>query len=523
MFELIFFTSNRTKTLHAQYLCRHYNVKISNFREKTYHANYEEPRTQNRDRLLKESLKSAKEKAISAGLSIKQPFIFEDTSVIIHSLSSNGNEYPGTDIKFWMRETSFESIDFQLIFFGNNRAVTVRSDLVLYLPSVPPFEFYFTSKADGVIVDAENRDLKTNLIYPWLDNKTFNKWFCPEGEVKVISELPIESADKYDFRKNAFYEMLDFLYKEGIIFRRSLSEPERIIKSDSCLHIVVGLSCAGKTTIAEYMVDTKSFLHIEASDFMHLIYLETHGEKSDVKIGEFARQVLEKRPTLVAERVLEFLETYNWSNIVITGFRKNEEIDYIHDNYLTSGEIKIIKINASENVRKNRKIVRNRNESEMSTEDFHSRDERELSMGLTSIFSRNDLVEIENNESVDTYYKTYTKKCNLHSMKIKNPKKILINPEQQKLYDLVILTLYKLKSNGEKSPFFSTRGICDNVNSIFKLKKPKFRNNIGRLLNKKFDVFFEVQYDKNRKLKHYRLSNTGCGHAKLLLKKYHLP
>lgn len=38
----------------------------------------------------------------------------------------------------------------------------------------------------------------------------------------------------------------------------------------------------------------------------------------------------------------------------------------------------------------------------------------------------------------------------------------------------------------------------------------------------KFDVFFEVKYDKKNRRKTYRLSNTGVGHAKLLLKKYNL-
>lgn len=73
MLEIIFFTSNRTKTQHAQYLVRNYSVKISNFREKTYHANYDEPRINDRARLLKESLESAKDKAVSAGLGVNQP------------------------------------------------------------------------------------------------------------------------------------------------------------------------------------------------------------------------------------------------------------------------------------------------------------------------------------------------------------------------------------------------------------------------------------------------------------------
>lgn len=521
MLEIIFFTSNRTKTQHAQYLVRNYSVKISNFREKTYHANYDEPRINDRARLLKESLESAKDKAVSAGLGVNQPFIFEDTSVIIDALSSKDSEYPGTDIKYWMRETDFETIDFQLFFNHNNRNVIVRSDLVLYLPTIPPYEFYFSSYTKGRITEVVNNELKTNPIYPWLDNKTFNKWFCPDSESSVISELPIEIADKYDFRKGAFEDLLSFLHSNDLV---SLKNFQKQVKRDellsSCLHIVVGLSCTGKTTIADYLVERCSFLHIEASDFMHLIYLETHGEKSDIKIGDFAQRILNERPILVAERVLDFLEQYNWSNVIITGFRKSEEVDFICKNYLTSGDVKIININAEVDVRMKRKQIRNRSETASSIEGFHERDNRELSMGLNDLKHRGDVINIDNNRHLNDYYDEYLERTINFDLDVEAVEKVDLNGDKQRLYDLVVLTLYRLKTDGEKSTYLSTGQICSNLNNFFKCEKPKFRENIGRLLNKKFDVFFEVEFDTKNRRKNYRLSNTGVGYAKLLLKKY---
>lgn len=521
MLEIIFFTSNRTKTQHAQYLARNYSVKISNFREKTYHANYDEPRTNDRNKLLKESLKSAKDKATSAGIT-NQPFIFEDTSVIIDALSKKDEEYPGTDIKYWMRETNFETIDLQLLFKNNNRKVIVRSDLVLHLPNVAPFEFYFSSYTTGKITDFINDRLQTNPIYPWLDNKTFNKWFCPESEENVISEMPIEIADKYDFRKGAFDDLFSFLFTKNLI---QIKKHQKKIKRDdllpSCLHIVVGLSCTGKTTIADYLVEKHSFLHIEASDFMHLIYLETHGENSDIKIGEFAEVILKERPTLVAEKSLDFLEKYNWSNVIITGFRKSEEVDFICKNYLTSGEVKVINIVADKTLRKNRKQIRNRSETNSSIEGFNARDQRELSMGLQTLQKRPDIIKIENNFSIESYYFKYQEYCLPINSTVEDIEQIEIDGNKQKLYDLVVLTLYRVKTDGEKSSYLSTGQICERLNSFFNLEKPKFRENIGRLLNKKFDVFFEVEFDNKNNRKNYRLSNTGVGYAKLLLKKYH--
>lgn len=524
MFEIIFFTSNRTKTQHAQYLVRNYNVKISNFREKTYHANYDEPRTSDREKLLKESLESAKDKAISAGLSPSQPFILEDTSVIIDALSKNNLEYPGTDIKYWMRETNFETIDLQLLFSNNNRNVMVRSDLVLYLPTIPPYEFYFSSHTKGTITEKVNYNLQTNPIYPWLDNKTFNKWFCPENESTIISEMPIEVADKYDFRKGAFQDLLIFLHKNKLIINKTKTiRSQRDASFLSSLHIVVGLSCTGKTTIADYLAEKHSFLHIEASDFMHLIYLEIHGERSDVKIGEFAQRILKERPTLVAEKALDFLEKYNWSNVIITGFRKAEEVDFILDNYLTSGEIKVINITANSELRIKRKLIRNRSETTNTTENLEERDLRELGMGLEVLQKRSGILTIENNETKSIYYEKYSSQClNSDTYNTETIEKSKIDGNKQRLYDLVIITLYRLKTDGEKSNYLTTGEICRNLNNFFILDKPKFRENIGRLLNMKFDVFFEVKYDKKNRRKTYRLSNTGVGHAKLLLKKYNL-
>ena len=41
------------------------------------------------------------------------------------------------------------------------------------------YNFHWDSDADSLQM-SEN-EIKTNLVYPWLDNKTFNKWFIPDG------------------------------------------------------------------------------------------------------------------------------------------------------------------------------------------------------------------------------------------------------------------------------------------------------------------------------------------------------
>jgi inosine/xanthosine triphosphate pyrophosphatase family protein/dephospho-CoA kinase len=516
MLELVFFTSNRTKTIHARYLCRDYEIKIVNFREKTYHANYTEPRTHDRTKLLKDSFSSALEQSKRAGMD-NHPFIIEDTSVIIHALSKE-HEFPGTDVKYWMQETKFEDIDFELCFNGNNRSVTVRSDLLLYIPKIGSFTF--TSSTDGRIIEKPNAALETNTLYPWLDHKTFNKWFCPEKEIVCISELPIEIADKYDFRRDAFSAMLDKINRLGLTKRVTpdIYYPNRTkFYDESSCHIVLGLTCSGKSTIAEHLSQKFNFFHIEASDFMHLIYLETHGEKSEVKIGAFAKDILAVKPTEVAKRVLNFLEVYHWPNIIITGFRKKEEVQFIVDN-LIAGSIKKVFIEAPEDVRRGRHIKRNRDTSGYTQEEFSKRDLRELEMGLDAIQRDESVLKLSNSSTIKKYHSTYEVKMKPKTFRIdslKNTEKI----EDLKLKDLIVIALYKSKNKGEQSEFLTTGDIWKIVNNTIALEKPKFINNVARLLNKNFDVFFEVKYDAKNKKKLYRLSNTGTGHARTIIER----
>src|SRR5689334_9472668 len=109
MLEVIFLTSNNVKLAHARYLCREYTIEIS--KQKYYGISYEEPRIQDRALLLQQSIADAEERLRKYSPRRKDQFFFiEDTSLIIHSLSENG-EFPGVEVKYWMKENDFASID----------------------------------------------------------------------------------------------------------------------------------------------------------------------------------------------------------------------------------------------------------------------------------------------------------------------------------------------------------------------------------------------------------------------------
>ena len=280
MFELTFFTSSNIKINHAIHLCKDYTMNVIGHKKKFYGKGYEEPRIQDRDELLEQSINSALKQWSKNISNPDKKFIFiEDTSVIIHSLSNADKEVPGVDIKYWMQENNFESVDSLLKEHGNDRGVTVRSDVLLSLPDTlrgnnsKPY-IRFTSETHGKIVEREF-DFTTNPVYPWLDNKTFNKWFIPDGCSSPISMLDISEADKHDFRAGAFREMLDFLEKNNKIKRKdagdSLTTMMQVgLPIGNPLFIVSGPTCAGKTTLAEFMVINYGYYHIEASDFMYL-------------------------------------------------------------------------------------------------------------------------------------------------------------------------------------------------------------------------------------------------------------
>ncbi|MGK0235712.1 MAG: inosine/xanthosine triphosphate pyrophosphatase family protein/dephospho-CoA kinase [Psychroserpens sp.] len=522
MFELIFFTSNRVKTQHAKHLCRDYDIEIVNFNEVTKLANYNEPRIDDRTKLLQASFESAKSQLDLSGYGKNRAFIIEDTSVDIKSLSHHhGKEFPGVEIKYWMKSIDFIDLDYSLQMFGNDREVTVRSDLILYIPTLDPNKYHFIGKSHGIVTNNDDH-FDTNVVYPWLDNKTFNKWFQPEGEPVVISKLPIEKADLYDFRARAFVQMLSMLHKQGVIkkkYQGKIPHIEELFELDFECHLVFGLTCAGKTTTANYLINETDFLHIEASDFMHEIYREHHGIDSGVEIGKFAKELLKKQPMIVAERVLRYLNDFKIQHTVITGFRLEEEASYIENNLSNSHKVKRVIIEASRSIRESRKANRKRDGDITSTECLISRDKRELEMGMEALISHESNISIQNEGTFETLYQIYGKSLHLSAPvnhnKIKNT-----DPNRLKLKQLIVIALYGMRHNEEKADYYSTTDICVMVNALG-LNKPKFVNNVGRFFSKRIGAMFEVElFGTGRKIRRYRLSNTGAGYAKTLLRDF---
>ena len=218
MTEITFITSNTTKLAHAKHLCRGYDITILHYKKFFYGKGYDEPRILERGKLLEDSINDAikrwKKNVSNSG---NRLFFIEDTSVKIEAFSNNEIEIPGVDIKYWMQEHNFAKLDAELKKKGNNREVSISSHIILFLTndikeSLKSDKDYivFSSSSNGKIIENEQK-FDTKILYPWLDNKTFNKWFVPEGFDLPISMIDISEADKVDFRRGAFEKMLLFL------------------------------------------------------------------------------------------------------------------------------------------------------------------------------------------------------------------------------------------------------------------------------------------------------------------------
>jgi len=528
MFNLLFLTSNRTKFQHACYLCRDYELRL--VQKSQYGVVYKEPQTQDRDKLFKESMEDAKKRlsrqiknkvtASSQDFPLNKLFFLEDTSVKIHALSTDSNESPGTEIKFWMKKHNFASVDKLLKERGNNRRVSVRSDILLYLPKNlregQNDKQYkkFTSMKDGTIVEKEY-SFKTQELYPWLDNRSFNKWFIPLGCRVPISILSEKVARKYDFRTGAFKDMLEFLERKHIISKKNVRRNEPTQEVLPLFNIpsflVCGLPCVGKTTLGDFLNKEHAYYHIEASDFMYLSYHERHGINPTVLISDFAEKALRKTSEIVASQVLAHLQAIKDSPFIITGFRSPKELEIFVARYKGFNTVYQVYIEADSEKRYQRNLKSECGETISFKRDFNERDKQQLSMGLKEIKTKLKSKTIFNNSDFKDYFQNFLEKYPQVSQCKEKISTIAPKDRPTELEDAILITLI------DETQYLTTTQIARRLNSCFPYSKVKTnKNNVSRYFNHRFHPYYEIKKE-NKKIK-YHISPTGRSKAMFLLK-----
>lgn len=514
--EIGFITSNVVKLAHFETISRRSGFKLFGFRKKTFYASYREPRLEDRELLLAESYKSALSQWNRAGLSENDFFFLEDTSVTIDALSTV-REVPGVDIKYWMRETTFDDLDRELKSLGTNRKVTVRSDILLHIPPrirelthAPRPYVQFTGCSEGTIIDREIV-FSTNPIYPWLDNKSFNKWFVPIGETIPFGMLSLEASRTHDFRKKAFDHMADYLRKLGY-GRSEANLPTPIQEELPRLHarpptfIICGPSCAGKTTLATHLVQNFGYMHFEASDFMRIVFYERLGFSSDVEIGEFAKSILKDQPWIVAEQILEHLEPFLSTPLVITGFRSPDELDYFVKHYPDPEIVQGIFVDAPFQVRYERSVKRHRSDSAASKRSMRAKDRQQNEMGLLAFKKRPDFKLMKNTLTKAAYYKNL-KSLFTDSLPRPITRHHFMKSPPAALPPLEQVVIFTMGEQLKRNQYASSTEIAHLINSNNPRQFRTAKDNVSRYFNQSIHPYYDVDIVGRRKS--FRLSQTG--------------
>lgn len=522
MIEIVFFSTNRSKLAHFRYLGEKVGIRVKGFHETTYYASYNEPKIDDRSELLKLSYESALEqwlKRQGANADDHNTFFFEDTSVVVEALSKE-TEVPGVNVKYWMRDLTFAKLDALLKRAGNNRKVIVRSDIVMHLPQrwrtlLNTTDRYLSvvGESHGVIVDCE-RKIQPNLVYPWLDDKTFNKWFVPVGANGPISMLDIKDADRADFRARAFQKITSVLHgKLSFLANRDEPGADQLqipgIATYPSIFVICGPSCAGKSTTANWMRDKYELLHIEASDFMYKAFWERHGPNPGVSIGNFAEAALQTQPGIVAQPIARFLREIRTSGAVVTGFRSTKEVEIFQQEVGPGIELALMYLDASAPIRLERALKRGRDD--VTPEKFAKRDEQEIRMGVSDI-AKLPNVEWQANEGSLRELHGAVRIRYRKALRVFTSDKERRSQRQQLQRDqLEGLILRALLAELPTKKWLTTTEIAAALNRRF--NEAKSKNNVSRYFNQEFHPYYELRYrerdGKRTGVLEYRLSATG--------------
>lgn len=522
MTDITFITSNPTKLAHARHLCKEYDVNILQYKKFFYGKGYIEPRIYDREVLLEESINDAirrwKKNVSSSG---KRLFFIEDTSVRIEALSDEKNEIPGVDIKYWMQDYNFKRIDEELIKKGNNRNVTVSSHIILFLSDDIKLalqskkdHIIFSSTSNGIIVK-EEQSFETQILYPWLDNKTFNKWFVPNGFEVPISMLDIIDADKVDFRKGAFDQMFAFLQKYNAI-ENIQRKPIIPRLSFNPLYVVCGPTCAGKSTIGKLLLEEYDYYHIEASDFMSLKYFETHGVKFIIDKNIYAAELLKINPLVVVESIISYIQSKKLlDNFIVTGFRTSNEVSSFLKLFQMQ-DIKLIYIDAELSIRYSRWMNRRRDAIDYTFDKFVQLNELQKEMGLIDIKEIKGAIQYENNQNGLPQFLTNFEEeiiCVKPNPKVLDLKAITL---LQKIpLEKAIFIVLAIEYGKNESNYFTTTEISHLINKYF-VDFKKNKNNISRYFNQTYYPYYEIKKENGKNK--YKLSPTGYSEAFLIIK-----
>jgi dephospho-CoA kinase len=162
---------------------------------------------------------------------------------------------------------------------------------------------------------------------------------------------------------------------------------------------LVGPSCAGKTTSAEYIHTRLNTAHFEASEFVRSRYSDSSFPGS---IIEFVKQEFEKKgKETFARPIRDAISESKDDDIVISGFRTKQEIDLIKHNF---NNVFVAGIYANSLLRYQRKLRRDNPDPEYQYGDFIRKDFTEYNFGIVKMLDDEADVLVINEGTFDGLY-----------------------------------------------------------------------------------------------------------------------
>jgi inosine/xanthosine triphosphate pyrophosphatase family protein/dephospho-CoA kinase len=398
--EIFFYTSNTTKYIQARVVFERAGLLLQHFRSRT--EPYAEDYREGKELLLTRAIGQV----IGRGLGTGSLFFVEDTSLRIEALSTVAEDFPGLAVKEWFPLTSFHELDSALKERGEDRRAEIKSDIALHVPgfSKPVF---FRGRTIGHVADGPPA-FEENSRFPWLTPNTFNGWFIPDGAANRLGEMNLEESWRHDFRTQALESLISRLEEytailnlptQSYIRRQSPAALKQLPLFAGTVFIIVGHTCAGKTTFGDRAHDTHGLSHIEASSIVRMIQRDTGSEGSST--FEFAQKLLQENgPEIVALKILQMYSSQFDKGVVITGFRTVEELELIKSHL---PHAKVLYIEASERTRFQRLLQRGRSPECRTIEDFHGIDEQQMFFGLLRVAEDFADIRVVNEGTLDQF------------------------------------------------------------------------------------------------------------------------
>lgn len=177
-------------------------------------------------------------------------------------------------------------------------------------------------------------------------------------------------------------------------------------QTTSMLIVIIGPSCAGKTTAAEYLNSQSFSSHFhEASDYIHKKF-NNSSKYSDIM--DFAHDTFKNgKKDFVAKCLIEKISPPESNEThIVAGLRTLEEFELLEENF---SNVYVLGIQADASIRYKRYLERNRDFSTLNKEKFIQKDALEYAFGIADLLANHTDSLILNESTLNSFYEDLQK------------------------------------------------------------------------------------------------------------------